>query len=318
MKNVTIFILLLIFTISLQADSNKKLAYLVSDISIPFWQIMSKGIVKTAEENGYSVKIYDAKNSAKQELINTAGALKSNIDGLIISPTSSSSSATILKLAEKANIPVVISDIGTDGGEYVSFISSDNKQGAYDIGKVLAKKMRILGWDNDGSVGIIAIPQKRKNGQQRTAGFMKAMDEADIAGAGIKQQADFSYEETYNYTKELIEESENLKAIWLQGSDKYQGALDAFRDSGRSGEILLICFDAEPEFLEMIPEGTIVGAAMQQPYLMGQKSVEVMIKHLSGKSVEKNIQLEVLAVSDENIDEKLPIIKKNVLGLEVE
>ncbi|MFP4333142.1 MAG: substrate-binding domain-containing protein [Campylobacterales bacterium] len=318
MKNITIFVLFLIFTLSLQADSNKKLAYLVSDMSIPFWQIMSKGIVKASEKNGYSVKIYNAKNSAKQELINTVEALKSKIDGLIISPTSSSSSATILKLAEKANIPVVISDIGTDSGEYVSFISSNNKQGAYDIGRVLAEKMNSLGWDKDGTVGIIAIPQKRLNGQQRTAGFMKAMDEANIDGAGIKQQIDFSYQETYNYTKELINENKNLRAIWLQGSDKYEGALDAIKDSGKSGEILLICFDAEPVFLELIPKDVIVGAAMQQPYLMGKKSVEVMLNHLENKTVNKNIELEVLAVSGKNIKELLPVIKKNVLGLEAE
>ncbi|MFP4487253.1 MAG: sugar ABC transporter substrate-binding protein, partial [Campylobacterales bacterium] len=88
--------------------------------------------------------------------------------------------------------------------------------------------------------------------------------------------------------------------------------------SDKSGEILLICFDAEPVFLELIPKDVIVGAAMQQPYLMGKKSVEVMLNHLENKTVNKNIELEVLAVSGKNIKELLPVIKKNVLGLEAE
>lgn len=166
-----------------------------------------------------------------------------------------------------------------------------------------------------GSVGIISIPQKRLNGQLRTAGFMQALDEAGIKGAGIRQQVTFSYQETYDFAKELIDENPDLKALWLQGSDRYQGALDAIKDAGKEGEILLICFDAEPIFLELIPKGILVGAAMQQPYLMGEIATTQMDRHLKGESVEKNVQLEILAISTDNIQDKLPLIRRNVLGL---
>ncbi|MBL4607899.1 MAG: substrate-binding domain-containing protein, partial [Pseudomonadales bacterium] len=217
-------------------------------------------------------------------------------------------------LAKKAGIPVVISDVGTDSGDYVSFISSDNKDGAYKIGKVLTEKLHELGWQN-GSVGIVAIPQKRLNGQARTAGFMKALDEAGIKGAGIKQQSTFSEEETYNLSKNLINNHPNLRAIWLQGSDKYKGAVKAIYDAGKKEEVLLITFDAEPIFLDLIPQGVLVGSAMQQPYLMGQEAIYAMDKYLNGKDVNKNQQLEILAISAENIAEKLSIIKMNVLGI---
>ncbi|MDB2405306.1 substrate-binding domain-containing protein [Arcobacteraceae bacterium] len=296
--------------------NEKKIAYIVSDSRIPFWDIMKNGIANGAKQRGYSLKVYSSNNIKKTEIENTAKAIKQKVSGLVISPINSSTAVTILKLAKIANIPVVISDIGTDSGEYVSFISSNNQKGAYEIGKVLAHKMKILGWDKDGSVGIVAIPQKRANGKARTEGFMKAMDEAGIKGAGIKQQVDFSYQETYNHSKELIAKNKNLRAIWLQGSDRYQGALDAIKDVGKEKEILLICFDAEPIFLDMIPKGTLVGAAMQQPYLMGEEAVYALDDHLKGKKIIKNKQLEILAISTENIKEKLPIIKRNVLGLE--
>ena len=76
-------------------------------------------------------------------------------------------------------------------------------------------------------------------------------------------------------------------------------------------------FDAEPVFLDLIPNATLVGAAMQQPYLMGEEAVYAIDKYLNGKSVKKNLQLPILAISTENIEEKLPIIKRNVLGIEV-
>jgi len=315
LKIFTLLLFLCSFVYGATANSSKKLAYIVSDINIPFWSIMASGIKNEAKKQGFEVVVYSSNNNKKSELKNTFLAIKDKVDGLVISPINSSTSKTILGFAKKSNIPVVISDIGTDGGEYVSFISSNNTSGAYGIGKILAAKMQELGYDKDGSVGIIAIPQKRANGKARTNGFKKAMSEANIANAGLLQQVDFSLEETYNHATTLIKNNPNLKALWLQGSDKYQGALNAIKDMGKEGKILLACFDAEPEFLEMIPKGTLVGAAMQQPFFMGEKAVESLISHINGKKVQKNQQLEVLAVSTDNIEKNLPLIKRNVLGI---
>jgi len=237
------------------------------------------------------------------------------VAGIIVSPTNSSACVTILKLAKKAGIPIVISDIGTDGGEYVSYISSDNRGGSYKVGKILAERMHALHWQ-DGGVGIIAIPQKRANGQARTAGFMQAMNEAGIQGAGIRQQVTFSYQETYDFSKELIEKNMDLRALFLQGSDRYQGALDAITDAGKKDEILLVTFDAEPVFLDLIPNGVLVGAGMQQPYLMGEKAVDTLHLHLLGQQVEKEQKLPVLAISADNIRQELSTIRRNVLGIE--
>lgn len=293
---------------------NKKIAYIVSDTSIPFWQIMTKGLKDKSLKLGYEVNIYNSNNTRKNEIENFSKALKENVSGIVLSPINSSSAVFLLKLAKQAKIPVVISDIGTDSGEYVSFISSNNYDGAYKIGKVLASKMYEMNIQNS-SVGIIGIPQQRENGKDRTKGFLKAINEEGIKSAGLEQQVNFSKQETYDLASKLIKENPNMKALWLQGSDKYQGALDAIRDQNKDGEILLICFDSEPEFLEMIPNGKLVCAAMQQPFLMGSIALEQLHKHLNGKEVKRDIQLEILAIDEKNINSKLTLIKRNVLGI---
>lgn len=294
---------------------NNKIAYIVSDSRIPFWTIMGRGVKKSADTLGYKLDIYSAENSPKRELEFVAKAIRENVSGIIVSPTTSSACTTILKLASNSGIPVIISDIGTDGGEYVSYISSNNKEGAYQIGKILTKQMQLRNWSN-GRVGIIAIPQKRLNGQARTAGFIDALNEAGISSADIKQQSNFSYEETYQYSKEFIEKYPNLRAIWLQGSNRYKAAFNAIVDTGNQDKILLLTFDAEPEFIDLISKGVLVASAMQQPYLMGEKAVITLDLYLHGKKVQKEQQLPVLAVSRENINNLLPLIRRNVLGLE--
>jgi ribose transport system substrate-binding protein len=297
-----------------ETSINKKIIYLNNDMEIPFWQIMAKGIEDNIKSLGYDFEIYDAKNSSRKELELTVKALKQNIAGLIVTPSNSSACVTILNLAKKANIPVVIADIGTDEGEYMSYISSNNEEGAYNIGRVLAKKMISNNWQN-GKVGIIAIPQKRLNGQQRTSGFMKALKESNIKGANIRQQEKWTDKETYSFTKEMIINYPELKAIWLQTSNNYKGAIKAIKELKKGKEIILLTFDAEPEFIELIQNSTILTSAMQQPYLMGEIAAKTMNKYLNNKIINKNIQIPILIITTDNIHKNRPTIKQNVLGI---
>lgn len=294
--------------------ARRRLAYLVSDLRIPFWDIMWRGMRARAAELGHEISVHSAENSARDEFANVAAVIKAGVDGILLSPTNSAAAATILKLTKDAGIPVVIADIGTDGGDYVSYISSDNRDGAYRIGRILAAKLTARGW-RDGRVGIVAIPQKRDNGQARTAGFMQALDEAGIKGGGLRQQVDFSYRETFDHTRDLLAAAPDIRAIWLQGSDRYQGALDAIAAAGREGQVLLVTFDAEPEFLDLIPRGVLAGAGMQQPFLMGEMAVATMDRHLRGLPVEREQKVPVLAISDDNIEAEMQTIRRNVLGM---
>lgn len=315
MRIFKIMVLLLFFISNLYSNQQKKLAYIVSDINIPFWQIISKGIKDKSNELGYEIHIYSSNNLKKNELENLASAISLKIDGLIISPINSSTASTLLEIAKMNKIPTIVADIGSDSQDYLSFISSNNKKGAYELGKILSKYMKSLSWNKEGTVGIIAIPQKRLNGKDRTIGFIQALEEDNIKVSGMYQQVDFSYEETYNYSKKLIDENKNLRAIWLQGSDKYKGALDAIKKANKQNEIALICFDAEPEFLEMIQNGDLVASAMQQPYIIGQEAVVTLNNYFNNKEVKKEQKMEILSISKENIDDKLKIIKLNVLGI---
>ena len=312
-RALPVVLILMLNPASDAAAQERTLAYLVPDIRIPFWDIMARGIHQKANELGYELSVHSADNLARRELEATVAAIDSGVDGIILSPTQSAAAVTVLKLAEQAGIPVVISDIGAKSDNYVSYIESDNDQGAYDLGELLVAALDEKGW-MDGTVGIVAIPQKRANGKARTEGFMRALEEHGVSTAGIYQQADFSYHETYEFSRRLIQDNPQLRAIWLQGSNRYRGALDAIWESGKTGQILLICFDAEPEFLAMIRSGDLVAAGMQQPFLMGETAVEAMHRHLSGASVEKFQRLPVLPVHRGNLEQLLPTIQRNVLG----
>ena len=302
---------------SVQAAS-KEIAYLTPSLNVTFWRYLSKGIESEVKKAGYTYQALDSGNDAQKQLRNAQDVIARNVAGIIISPTDSSSCPSVLDLAKKAGIPVVIADIGTNSGEYVTFISSDNLAGAYGIGKALGEALKEKGW-TDGSVGIVAIPQARKNGQLRTQGFRDAMKEAGITKeAGLQQMQTFTADETFKYTQDMLTANPDMRGIFIQSDQQALGAMRAIRAARRQGEVLIAAFDGIPEFVELIKKGDIVGSGMQQPYLMGVKSAEAMIDHLKGGNPPKEFMVPIMVATEKNIDENMDDIKLNVFANEVQ
>ena len=82
-----LFILLILLLSSLFSQNipTKKLVYIVSDISIPLWEIMCKGIKEEASKVGYSIVVYSSNISNKtEELIYTLlERIQSGIDSKV-------------------------------------------------------------------------------------------------------------------------------------------------------------------------------------------------------------------------------------------
>ncbi len=293
--------------------AGKQLAYLTPGLDLPFWRILAKGIDDEAKKNGGSSTAYDSHNSAQTQIQNAQDAIARKVDGIIISPTDSSTAPAVIAAAQRANIPVVIADIGTTGGEYVSFIISDNYQGAYGIGQALGKAMHAKGWQN-GTVGLVTISLARNNGKARTNGFMKAMDEAGIKQAALSQMQTYTADETFRFVQDMVTAHPDMRGLFVETDQPTLGALRALQAAHKENDILVAAFDGIPEFVKLIQDGKIVGSGMQQPYLMGQRSAQAMLDHLAGKTPEKQILVPIEVVTSENIASVLPTIKQTVFG----
>ena len=295
----------------------KEIVYLTPSLNVTFWRYLSKGIESVIAKDGYTYQALDSENNAQKQLRNAQDVIARKVDGIIISPTDSSSCPSVLDLAKKAGIPVVIADIGTNSGEFVTFISSDNLSGAYGIGKALGEALKEKGW-TDGSVGIVAIPQARKNGQLRTQGFRKAMKEAGITKeAGLQQMQSFTADETFKYTQDMLTANPDMRGIFIQSDQQALGAMRAIRAARRQGEVLIAAFDGIPEFVDLIKKGSIVGSGMQQPYLMGVRAAESLVDHLKGGNPPKELMVPIMVATEKNIDANLKEIQLNVFANEM-
>ena len=144
----------------------KRLAYLTPGLDLPYWRTLANGINDEAAKHGATSTTYDSHNSAQTQLQNAQDAIVKQVDGIVLSPTDTSTAPSVLAAAAQAGIPVVIADIGTSSGEYLSFVISNNEEGAYGIGKVLAQKLAASGNKNN-TVGLVTISLARQNGKDR-------------------------------------------------------------------------------------------------------------------------------------------------------
>jgi hypothetical protein len=290
-----------------------KIVYLVSSLDFAFWKSMGKGICAAVKRNGYTFKALSSNNSAETQLDNAKAAIASGVAGIVISPTDSATAPAVLALAQAAHIPVVIADIGTNSGDYVSLVTSDNQEGAYQTGKALLEAMKAKGWGG-GSVSQVTLSLARQNGQLRTAGFRQALAEGSVPEGSSRQMQTYTVEETLAFTQELLVATPGIRGLFIQTDTPTLGAVQAIRAAKRSGDIAVAAFDGTPEFIELFKNGDLVVSGMQQPYLMGQQAGEALAQHLKGNSVAKQIVVPILVVTRENLEQLLPTIQVTVFA----
>ena len=296
----------------------KEIVYMTPGLDLAFWRYVSEGVKSVAEEKGYGFSALDSTNDPQTQLQNAQDAIARGVAGIVLSPTDSSTAPSILSMAKDAGIPVVIADIGTDSGEYVSVIGSNNYEGANGVGEALAAALKEAGKEN-GTIGIVGISQARLNGQARTKGFKDAMAEAGITGeAGLQQMQAYTADETFKFTQDMITSNPNMTGMFIQTDGPTLGALQAIRAARMTGEILVGAFDGIPEFVPLLQSGDLVVSGMQQPDLMGVRSAEAMVEHLEGGTPDKEITVPILIVTSTNIEEMLPTIKETVFANEMD
>ncbi|MBN2310858.1 MAG: substrate-binding domain-containing protein, partial [Candidatus Hydrogenedentes bacterium] len=95
----------------------------------------------------------------------------------------------------------------------------------------------------------------------------------------------------------------------LVGLWSYNGPaiLNAVRDSGKLGQVKIVCFDEEDETLRGVKEGHIFGTVVQQPYEFGYRSVQLLVQlakgDQSGIPQSKQIYVPTRSIQTGNVDE---------------
>jgi ribose transport system substrate-binding protein len=268
-----------------------------------FWLAVRAGAEKAAAD--YNVEITfegpESESEVAKQYEMVEAALAKNPSALCLAALDSKALIPLLEQAKAANIPVIGFDSGVDSDIPLATASTDNIAAA---GKAAEMMAELIG--GEGEVAVIVHDQTSRTGIDRRDGFLKTMEEKfpNITVVDV-QYGGGDHLKSTDLANAIIQANPNLKGFFGANEGSIIGVLNAVRDSGKEGEIVVIGYDSGVQQMDAIRAGTQAGAITQDPIGIGYKCVEAAVKAIRGESVEKNIDTGFHWYDASNIDSDL-------------
>ena len=308
MRRMLLFLALAASACSRQAGSGKPtIAVIPKGTSHVFWQSIHAGAVKAARELDVTV-IWRGplrEDDRDSQVSEVQGFVSRGVTGIVLAPLDESALVAPVSDAARAKIPVVIIDSGLKGGDYVSFVATDNLKGGRMGGEHLASLLR-----GAGKVVLLRYSEGSDSTNQREAGFLEAIS----ANKGIEVVSSNQYggadvEGAYKKGEALLSRYKRadgtlgIDGIFCPNESTTFAMMRVLQDNGWAGKVRLVGFDASDTLVKGLTEGHIDGLVVQDPVKMGYLGVKTLMAHVRGGAVEKRIDTGVQLVTRENMNE---------------
>jgi ribose transport system substrate-binding protein len=278
---------------------NYKLTFIQGVAGDGFYVTMGCGIQAEAKKFGATANIqgpaqFDA--TLQNPIIESVTA--AHPDAILIAPDDVSASRPPIAQAMAAGIKVVLVDTTlTDPSGAVSQISSDNTAGGADA--FAAVKQLVPG---GGQVFVVNTKPGISTTDERTAGFAAAAKaDPKYSYVGVQYDNDTA-SLAAQVTLSELQKNPGIVAIFATNLFSAEGAATGIRQAGKSGKVKVVGFDADPDQITALKQGTVQALIAQSPYQIGTDAVDQAIYALTGKPTTPKIGTKFTIITDANIN----------------
>jgi ribose transport system substrate-binding protein len=218
-------------------------------------------------------------------------------DAILIAPDDVTASQTPIDQAMSAGIKVVLVDttLNNPAGA-VSQISSDNLAGGADA--FAAVKQLVPG---GGQVLVVNTKPGISTTDQRTSGFAAAAKaDSKFQYVGVQYDQDTA-SLAAQVTLAALQKNPGIVAIFATNLFSAEGAATGIRQAGKSGKVKIVGFDAEPDEITALQQGTVQALIAQSPYTIGTDAVDQAIDALTGKPTTPKIGTKFTIITTANL-----------------
>ena len=245
-----------------------------------------------SEENGYQLSFIDCDNDSATQLEAVRGFIQQGVDYIIIDPIVSTGWDAVLTECEDAGIPVIVIDRTIDDSDkYVSWVGSDFKVEGLACGEWLKAYA-----EAKGITKINALVIEGSTGASATIGRTEGFKEvADREGWTIldSQNGDFTEAGGQEVMESYCQSyAGQFNVVICQNDNEAAGAMTAMDNAGVTygvgGDVILVSFDANKPYVQMVMDGKINANFECNP--MAAPTVDEIIKQIeAGETPEKEI-----------------------------
>lgn len=281
------------------AGAKKTIAFIQGVAGDQFYITMQCGIQDEAKKVGATVKVQGPQKfdpTLQKPIVDSVVASKP--DAILVAPTDVSAMEAPLKAAADAKIKVVLVDTTVNDPSFaVSQISSDNLGG----GKAAFKAIKQLA-PNGGKVLVVSVDPGISTTDARVKGFQDAT-KADPSFEYLGVQ--YSHNEPATAARIVtaaLQKDPDIVGVFATNLFAAEGSATGIRQAGKQNQVKVVGFDAGPDQVKALKDGTVQALVAQQPATIGQDGVQQAMAALEGKPTKAKIQTGFTIVTKKNMN----------------
>ena len=265
-----------------------------------FWQAVKAGSEQAAADLNVDITFEGPETEAmvdkQYEMLQAA--IAKNPAAICFAAVDSKAMVPLLEEAKTKGIPIIGFDSGVDSDIPLATAATDNIAAA----ALAADKMAELIGDS-GKVAVLVHDQTSRTGIDRRDGFLNRMAEAhpNVEIVNVDYGAGDQLKST-DLAKAVIQANPDLKGYFGANEGSIIGVLNAVKELGKEGQIVVIGYDSGQQQIDAINSGAEAGAITQNPVGIGYKCVEAAVKAVNGETLDKVIDTGFFWYDKTNID----------------
>lgn len=264
-----------------------------------FYISMECGIKAEAEKVGATVEVQGPQEfdpTLQQPLIDSVVATQP--DALLVAPTDVTALQAPLEAAANAGIEVVLVDTTVEDPSFaVSQIASDNVGGGEAAFKALQKLN-----PEGGKLLVISVDPGISTTDARAEGFDQAVaEDPSFENLGV-QYSHNKPAEAARLVTAALQKDPDIVGIFAANLFAAEGSATGVRQAGAEDQVSIVGFDAGPDQVQQLRDGTVQALIAQAPAEIGAKGVQQAMAAINGEDTEPKIQTGFTIVTKKNLE----------------
>ena len=253
-----------------------------------------------AKDDSIEVIYADADNDSQKQLEQIDNFFVQGVDCLIICPNDEESIVSAVEEANKKDIPVIIFNTQSAGGEYY-FVGISNLDCGFMQGTYMKEhlpegaKVLYLGGNSGYQISL-----DRKDGFYEGLGDRK--NDIEILS---EQECMYTMDEGMTIMEDWIQTFPEFDAVVAVNDLSALGAIQALIGANRLDGVMVVGIDAISEAKDAVKNGEMAMTVMQDPIAQAQAVFDAVKALQGGGEPEKVVEVPVLEVTKDNVDEYL-------------
>jgi inositol transport system substrate-binding protein len=284
--------------------AEKKLVILASSpgLKFPFFVHMMKMTQAEGEKLGVEILVGDGQVSSTKQTADIEAAITKKVDGILADPNEVDALAPSLQEAVDAKIPVMTIDRRVEKvSGLLGHVGADNSKGGEAQANLIMKS-----FPNGANIMNLQGQPGAGPAIDRNKGLHDVLDQhKDKYKIVFEQTAEFDRVKGLSVTESALAGMKTPPDVIVAANDDMiLGAMEAVKARNLTGKIVLIGFDALPEALARIKDGSLAATVEQFPGLQSSKALDKLVGFLrDGKKPEPQVELLTpITITKENFD----------------